>query len=128
MEAEEIDKLCADLSIAMKSEIFIDAYNILEKYSKIQGLKDINFNDINEDIVSKICKELMTRIENENYEYFWKLITTNHKELVYLMQFSSKKSDIKYLIENWKSLQLGGYERTLLIKAMDDIEYIKECI
>lgn len=51
----------------------------------------------------------MMRIENEDYEYFWQLITKGrNNSLIKLMQYSSKVNDIKILIENREKFGLDS--------------------
>ena len=77
-------------------------------------------------------QKIMSKIENGDYEYFISLKdslkATNVDVIAILMQFSSKKDDIKELVEENRKFNFRDIELINLIKATNDPEYIKEFI
>ena len=125
MDKEEIDKLKDDLKIAIKNQ---DLSYILEKYLKMEVPKDADAKDFKNEKVLKLWKELMDKIENGDYNYFWQLITNDNIELMNLMIFSSRIDDIKFLVEHREKFQLDTDYVTRLILATKDSKYIEECV
>ena len=123
MDKEEIDELITDINTNNEFRY------ILEKYLKIEIPKNIDVDDFENERVLKLWKKLMNKIENGDYNYFWQRIKSNELgEALYLMMFSSKVEDIKYLIEHSEKLGLDILCIVQLIKATEDKEYIRECI
>ena len=128
MEEKEIDQLDRDFNIVLKSDNLSSLHELLEVYLETKIPNEINVSDLEDERTIKLWKKLMMKIENGDYNHFWKLITSTHSSLIILMRFSSKIYDIRELIEKREKFGLSSYEICSLIKGTHDQEYIKECI
>lgn len=124
MKIEDIYNLEQEFDISKRETQMI---KVLERYSKIK-MPEIKTIEEQEEYIRIASKTIMMDIENSNYDFFWKMVNRPNSSLVYFMSFSSKIEDIKNIVDNRKSLNLGKNTLTSLIIATKDNAYIKDCV
>lgn len=81
--------------------------------------------EISNEEFDDVMQKKMREIELGDYEYFKSLlIDSKYTEwIIYFMQFSSEKEELKDLLERREELELSKESIKLLIKSVNDSQY-----
>lgn len=104
----------------------VDEYT---KYTDIE-LTEESYFDITPEKENEILKNIMSKIENGDYDFFTsqKYNKKYRKAYLFLMTYSTKKDDIKKCIEEHDELEVDASTLKRLVIATEDCEYIKKII
>lgn len=70
MEADEIDKLSDDFYAMLRSQSQDGLRQFFEDYLKIKISEDIDLGDVTDEKTVKIWRDLMSKIEEGDYNHF----------------------------------------------------------
>ena len=101
----------------------------ISKYSDIPVTED-NPLDIERTKQEQILRNIMSKIENGDYEYFTSQRSNKkyRKAYLFLMTYSNRIDDIKKCIEEYKEQKMSSSILKRLIIATHDTDYIKSII